>query len=204
MLSAAEIPIPGNIDGIDQWATLSCGRKPKRNEILNNIEQIIGYSSYMKNGWKIVNGTTYNGVYDGYLGKITSEKFLRPQKYIQQVQNSLVGKSTDFYNKISNYYLPILRLQAKVYCNSYQNRPRSACQPLKAPCLFNLITDPCELNNLAENVFYKEKLEEISKDLLIYVTQTMPTQRKLSDPKSDPIFFNEVWSSWQQDFPITV
>lgn len=151
----------------------------------------------MKNGWKFINGTTFNGAYDGYLGQTTNQNALYLGEYINKVQMSLVGKSISSFDRISPFYLLILRFQAKIYCNSYQNRAKVKCAPLKAPCLFDLDVDPCEMNNLAES--NPRKLEEITSDLLKYIAETKPTRRKLSDPRSDPANFNGVWSTWQEN-----
>lgn len=42
-----------------------------------------------------------------------------------------------------------IRLDATIDCLSNQTK-ENTCRPLEKPCLFNINTDPCETNNLAE------------------------------------------------------
>lgn len=44
-----------------------------------------------------------------------------------------------------------IRQEATVQCNKEgESIEKIACKPLKAPCLFNVAQDPCELRNLAK------------------------------------------------------
>lgn len=45
-----------------------------------------------------------------------------------------------------------LRDEADVKCPASETNSGNKCQPLKQPCLFNIVKDPCEQRNLA-NVY---------------------------------------------------
>lgn len=52
-----------------------------------------------------------------------------------------------------------LRQEAEVICNS--NHTEIECNPLREPCLFNVVDDPCEKANLAHE--YPHVLHSLEK-----------------------------------------
>lgn len=61
--------LPANIDGMNMWKSLSdrSANSPRR-EILLNIDSVGGSSSFLRDEWKIVKGTNYDGQWDGWYG----------------------------------------------------------------------------------------------------------------------------------------
>lgn len=58
-----------NIDGLNMWETLSNrSASSPRNEILINSDSVGGTSSLLRDEWKIVNGTNYDGQWDDWYG----------------------------------------------------------------------------------------------------------------------------------------
>lgn len=43
-----------------------------------------------------------------------------------------------------------LRKDATIDCPKSSDKTDEPCNPLEAPCLFNVVTDPCERVNLAK------------------------------------------------------
>ena len=190
LASAAGIPQISNIDGISHWNSLVNGEKLARSDILNNIDLTIGYSSYMRDGWKIVNGTTNNGSFDGWLSTANEYKFSHGKSYV----NYLKGKIHSLFNiTMEENQILKLRNSATVNCNNLNNI-NIQCIPLKDPCLFNIIDDPCEMKNLAK--IFPLKLLEMQKHLEQYILETIPTRRHSADPNSDPANFNGSWNWW--------
>lgn len=56
------------IDGINMWNTISRDEESGRTTTLHNIDDVYGNSALTMDKWKLVNGTTYNGEYDGWFG----------------------------------------------------------------------------------------------------------------------------------------
>ena len=91
-------------------------------------------------------GTTYQGRWDNWYGP--SGRSSTYSYDYQKVLKSPAGLSL----KAINVPLPnkakmnSLRKSVDVQCK----RPKhaSACQPLQQVCLFNILSDPCELNNV--------------------------------------------------------
>ncbi|KAG5680743.1 hypothetical protein PVAND_010232 [Polypedilum vanderplanki] len=190
-LSGANFKIQGKIDGLDQSLTLKYNFKSPRNELLT-VDDVLGYSSYIFYGLKIVNGSSTNGKSDGFLGSNNNSDY-DIKNYIKNVRNSRV--STYLKNSMSDYGIERLRESIKVQCsNSVHKNP---CDLLKAPCLFDLNNDPCEENNIAEKypIIFKPLFSRYKNAL----TSIVQTRRKPSDPQCDPANFNFTWNWWQQD-----
>lgn len=64
------------------------------------------------------------------------------QEQCDQNRDSSLPKSTKLSKKNS-------RLSLEIDCGKRSIDPSSICEPLKASCLFDILTDPCEYNNLA-------------------------------------------------------
>jgi hypothetical protein len=60
--------LPDNLDGMNLWPELSQNLISKRTEILHNIDDIWGSAALMQGKWKLVQGTHYKGVWDGWYG----------------------------------------------------------------------------------------------------------------------------------------
>lgn len=73
--------------------------------------------------------------------------------------------------------------------------PTSICEPTESPCLFNLKADPCEQINLAsQQPLILRNLEDALNE---YRKSTLKPRNVPEDPMADPIYWNNVWSNWQ-------
>lgn len=181
------------IDGIDQWRMISEGEVSTRKEILYNYENIRGYSAFMLRGWKIINGTD-NIEYAGWLGDSGSinNNNVTHEEYYNTVVQSKVGR---MFGMLAADAVRTLRDAARVECGKEDHQ--TPCNPLKRPCLFNILDDPCERNNLAKTK--PEIVRLLLSQLSEHVLLTVPSLRQPSDSRSDPKFFNNTWSSWIDD-----
>jgi arylsulfatase B len=184
--------INDEIDGIDQWNTISEGEASTRKEILYNYENIRGYSAFMLRGWKIINGTD-NIEYAGWIGESGSiNNNVTHEEYYDTVVQSKVGR---MIGMLSTDAVRILRNASRVECGTEEHH--SPCNPIKRPCLFNILDDPCEKNNIAKHK--PEIVRLLLSQLSEHVLLTVPSLRQPSDLRSDPKFFNNTWSSWLDD-----
>lgn len=66
------------------------------------------------------------------------------------------------------------------------------CQ--KTSCLFNIIEDPCEQINIAENFpFLTNHFEGILSNIRL---SKYPEDPLINDPRANPDLFNGTWSFW--------
>uniref|UniRef100_A0A1A9ZDM9 Sulfatase N-terminal domain-containing protein n=1 Tax=Glossina pallidipes TaxID=7398 RepID=A0A1A9ZDM9_GLOPL len=132
------------------WPSLNEKHPPQPRRVLHVLDDIFGYTSYMRDNYKYISGTTVNGLYDTWLGELPSQEIHPLSKYyVEIVLNSTVNRLPA--NKILlGQHILELRSQATVHCprNSEDlNQSIYKCEPLRAPCLFDIIKDPCERYN---------------------------------------------------------
>ncbi|EAT43411.1 AAEL005134-PB [Aedes aegypti] len=199
LASAAGIDIPfskdhSEIDGQDQWEALSYDTGNPRRVVLNMIDEIYGYSSYMENGFKFVNGTYSNGSYDGWYGQPnTSDQTLSDDQYIDLVLQTEITRWAG--ETISRDTIKYLRKHARVNCNHQPEANK--CNPLKRPCLFDIINDPCELNDLSHK--FPMKFRELRSTVQTYRRLATKPRNKPADPAANPANFGGVWTWWRPD-----
>lgn len=196
-MGAAGLEIDNNvpIDGINQWKALTENLPSTRSRIINTIDEIDGFSSILDNDWKLVNGTNLNGIYDGWLGTHNDE-YHYPE-YFSDVINSECGKAfSQFLRKdLNKAKISILRSEATIQCpNSVNTRP---CNASVAPCLFNIIQDPCEYNDLSET--FPDQMEMMLEIMYREQLTALPSRIQPSDCRANPINFNNTWTWWLPD-----
>lgn len=201
LTSAAGIKINNDgLDGINQWPTISAGIVTSRSEIVYNIDTIFGFSALKYRGMKIVNGSLAQGMFDDWLGDSgnngTSEN---PESYAKNVLQSLAGSAIKSlhrkHNQLKVSEITRLRKSATVKCD--YKAPKILCNLKAAPCLYDIINDPCEQNNLADVL--PLKMTFMKKRLDNWITKVVPTRRKPVDLACNPIYFNGNWNWWQPD-----
>lgn len=168
---------------------------------MNSLDPVFGFSSIIRNQWKLVNGTSVKGSLDGFLGTI--EEFqLSDNIYANLVLSSSVGKSLKKQceksgNKLTKAKIAKLRKKSTVVCKEADN-PIVKCEPMVSPCLFNIITDPCERTNLA--AVFPETLSKLHQNMIDLLRLAAPIRRTfISDPNCNPSLHNGTWDSWVPD-----
>jgi arylsulfatase B len=193
LAAAANITINNpTLDGFNQWPMISEGAPTARKEILYNIENVFGYSAIMNDGWKLVNGTD-EIEYATWLGVSGTENVnITFESYASRLLNSDAAKSLP---ELTINTIRRLRDEATVKCAA--NSKANDCNPLIAPCLFNIIDDPCEQNNLADS--HAAKAEFLIARLDKHIKEMLPSRRRFTDVACDPINFNYTWNWWEED-----
>uniref|UniRef100_A0A1B6EYZ5 Sulfatase N-terminal domain-containing protein n=1 Tax=Cuerna arida TaxID=1464854 RepID=A0A1B6EYZ5_9HEMI len=180
--------------------------------LLHNIDDIDKIRALRNGTWKIVIGRTYNGKYDGHYGKLSGKVAYD----LEVIRNSTAGRAIqDTSSPLpSSQIISDLRAQATVTCTSSvdetphviqvretnsieqefksSRKDSSECQPHIAPCLFNIVEDPCEYHNLAaEQPDLVNDLVELLKSY-----HPVPINNKGVDPRSFPSHWNNTWTTW--------
>ncbi|XP_050300182.1 arylsulfatase B isoform X2 [Anthonomus grandis grandis] len=150
-----------HLDGISIWEALSKDETSPRTEILHNIDDIDNNAALMIDNWKLVKGTTYDGNWDNWYGPSGREYDYN----ISLVENSPAGAAFRRLKKLPDEInIKNLRNKATVSCD---NDAKVDCFPLKSPCLFDILNDPCEYRNLADEYtsrYFKEAARAPSSD----------------------------------------
>ncbi|GAB0096048.1 arylsulfatase B [Sergentomyia squamirostris] len=199
LLSLCKSVPTSKIDGLNVWETISRGKISPRREFVHSIDPIFGYSSYYYNGWKYVNGSTGNGAYDGWLGVVPgADKSPADFSYFDTVVNSSTWKALLPFaqRRLLTADIQMLRKRTEIICLSRKKSKdqNSACDPLKAPCLFHVDSDPCEEFNMASN--FTSMVNEMQSRMRVIEAGAVPPGNVPGDPKSDPKLWNGVWTNW--------
>lgn len=111
---------------------------------------------------------------------------------IEELSKSPAWKTLQKYSKNLNLIHEVerLRQEATVTCNHDFNNILN-CD--SEPCLFNVETDPCELNNIANT---NPDMLNLIEDLIRIYKKTSVKISLYTDPASNPEFFNGTWSQW--------
>jgi hypothetical protein len=139
-----------------------------------------------------------NGSLDGYYGE-TGHGAKNPMYNISTITNSTAWKSIARYGRAATgTEISELRNSATVKCIFDGQYPVTDCNPSKTkqPCLFNVVSDPCEMHDLANT---KETTLRQLYHMLVNQKQSLVPQ--LTKPQdfdgANPAKFNYTWSSWQ-------
>lgn len=198
LISAAGGSLEGILlDGVDQWQALQGNEASRRRETLLQYDEVMHIYAVRRDNWKIANGSNWGGEADGYYGHSGTE-FAHPPYNITAVTHSLTGEAIASLFPTS---LPdeeeMLQLRAESTLKCTMPTNSTPCEPMinSKPCLFDLETDPCERNNLADS--YPEVLLEMLGLVKKYEATLVPQLNKPADVEgADPRKFNNTWSPW--------
>ncbi|KAH8421017.1 hypothetical protein KR222_003996, partial [Zaprionus bogoriensis] len=179
------------LDGMSIWQALLKDERSPRETVLHNIDDIWGSAALSVDQWKLVKGTNYNGSWDGWYG---TADLRNPRDYSwDQVAKSVTGLAMQRLKLLPSRADQIrLRKAATVVCPITVGK--ITCNPLKAPCLFDISRDPCEQNNLAKQ--FPKVLETLLLELQLINATAVPPSNKPDDPRGDPRLWNYTWTNF--------
>ncbi|XP_077994636.1 arylsulfatase B-like [Glandiceps talaboti] len=163
--------LPTNLDGFNVWDTLSSGKKSPRVEILHNIDPFEGSAALRSGDFKLIMGEELNGKWDGWY---------KPEEY---TSDYTTGNNTSYDPRA-----------AVVNCGVKPANASTNCKPTKKPCLYNVIDDPCEFYNLADQ--YPDVLQIMLDKLADYNATAVSPVNKGNDPNADPRRHDYAWVPW--------
>ncbi|XP_077994621.1 arylsulfatase I-like [Glandiceps talaboti] len=159
--------LPGNLDGYNLWPTLSRGEPSPRKEILHNIDPNEGTAALRVDEFKLIIGEAYSGHWSGWY---------KPEEFTAEANKTVDPKA------------------AVVNCGVKPANASTNCKPQKKPCLYNIIDDPCEFYNLADQ--YPVIVDMMVDRIAEYNATAVTPQNTPEDPKSDPKFHGYAWVPW--------
>lgn len=90
-----------------------------------------------------------------------------------------------------------IRASSIVSCNVRSHEVHEECNPLRAPCLFDIVADPCERRNLAAK---RSGVVTLMEDAVDRFRRTaLPPRNRPSDRRSNPAYFNNTWTWWYDE-----
>ncbi|KAG8226113.1 hypothetical protein J437_LFUL006743 [Ladona fulva] len=190
-----------NIDGFDLWDTLSEDKPSNRSEVLLNIDAKDSVAALRVGEWKVIIGNSLNGSRNSWYSPIHSDY----EDNNGLILTSKVSKAMDSIGyPLTEEQILSSRKEAIVICEP-ENLPddikesKILCDAHLKPCLFNIISDPCEKRNLAE--IYPKKLEEMLHILDRYNSTALPPSNTHLDPNSHPRLWDYAWTNFGDKTP---
>ncbi|XP_037511716.1 arylsulfatase B isoform X2 [Rhipicephalus sanguineus] len=181
------------IDGVNQWQSLTLGAPWPRKEVLYNIDPVWGQSAIRGERFKIMedrNNTVYPN-YEWYdpVGAVAPDHWntlheARQACLAAQVLSCFHGKTLETPKELPDAVLTDITIQGGQYCH-----------PSMGPCMYDLENDPWERVNIyrpdhPEYMKLRGRLDELK------LTMKSPLVG-LPDPRADPLRRDGIWESWQ-------
>ena len=180
----------GHIDGIDMWKILNNNEPNPRQHLLHNIDDILNVWALRDGNYKLISGSTMNGQFDNWFlppGETNETNVIQFDHNRLEYKQCIVHQVLTQMNFTVKPVKPIL-----LKCDpSHQTE----CRPLEKPCLFDVVSDPCEYNNLYEQ--NPKIVESMLKLLSQYNSSAVEPIVRTIDPKANPVFHNYRWDIWQ-------
>ncbi|XP_053678592.1 arylsulfatase B [Anopheles nili] len=184
--------LPVELDGISVWNELSKGYPTRRIEILHNIDDIWGTAALTVGNWKLVKGTHYNRTWDGWYGPagIRDEKAYP----LETVEKCVAGQIMRELKMLPpRARITKLRRGATVSCGAGAHMA-TECNPLEGVCLYDLESDPCEYNNLADE--HPHIVQSLLARLADYNSTVVQPSNMEDDPRGAPERWNYTWHNF--------
>ena len=183
-LAGGNVSSLGNIDGIDQWNSLSTKTNSSRAEILHNIDPVAPFAASLRVGdHKLITGEAgmeWSGWYPPW----------QADEELHKKSNNI--KSSNKEDVTLNGY--IANLKVHVHCGKKPFNASTNCDPVAKPCLFNIAKDPCEYYNIADDnqIIVKQMLDRLE----AYNRTMIAPGNRPEDPKGNPKYHNDTWVPW--------
>ncbi|XP_016920207.1 arylsulfatase B [Apis cerana] len=178
------------IDGMDMWHALSEDTESPRKMVLHNIDDIFGIAGITYGDWKFIQGSTYNGQWDGWYGPSGREWVYD----VGGVIGSVAGRAVASVGlSLSADNIRKLREDAMIKCPP-RNDNLPLCKPLEAPCLFNVRQDPCEDNNVIEK--YPSVVSDLKERLRALNASAILPGNLPWDKRANPDYWDHTWTNF--------
>lgn len=147
------------VDGINQWMAL--------NTNVDVRSSIYGDNFYISNNWKLSHGMTSNDIYDTSSNQRDMEGDKSKYDYKTYMKSIASSEIHVILEEIPTREIMLMRNRARVHCNMNDDVESEPLVPIKcsqvSPCLFDLLNDPCELDDKDEAAYESQRKELTSK-----------------------------------------
>ncbi|XP_072142228.1 arylsulfatase B-like [Dermacentor andersoni] len=188
-IGGGDVKSLGTMDGFDMWRHLSQGLRSPRVEMLYNYDEWIMHASALR-------FSRYKLVLDD-LG-LNNQRYRptggrRPWNDLDKllIQSTVAKVLRSLYKKNRLNFPSDWRKRATLKCGERTTRNFSAND---TTYLFDIIADPCELNNLASSL--PEVVEFLKKRIETYAATAVPPLTEPKDPAGFPEYHNGTWAPW--------
>ncbi|XP_061377612.1 arylsulfatase B-like isoform X1 [Danaus plexippus] len=187
------------IDGVNQWDSISKDAKPKRKEVLIAIEDSDTniYAAFRAGDYKIVVGNV-TGLSNGYYGADFMTYRACPPDYFTTLKSSEVAKVFESFNMKLDYDEVLAMREASIIKQTDPVRDLIPCEPSpERGCLYNVKRDPSESHDLwSRGTKITDLLWSRLKNLWSMQLRRGPVT---IDPRADPANFGYRWMPWLND-----
>lgn len=192
-LAGGNVDDLGPIDGVSQWETLSSGAPSKRQELLLGFNVLSKTGAYRSGRYKLMVNPS-DGSWSDLRGKPRGNASLGID-LDQLMADSAVAKTlAKFYNTGTPLVpAPEWRRSASVFCELelWSNYKRA-----DSPYLFDVVSDPCETNNLAS--VRSDLVASLREKLFAAASITVPpVTEDVLEPEATPECNNCAWGPWE-------
>lgn len=184
-----DLSVLNNLDGMNLWEALSEDQQSNRTSVVHNIDDVWGSAAITVGKWKLHKGANYGGAWSGWYGPNG-----RYGSYsIDLVHESDAGVALTKIDKMpTKEKIANIREDATMTCDV--SIPITPCEPLKAPCIFDIDADHCERQNLAQQ--FPDVLQSMLAELDRVNKTALPPNNKELDPRGDPKFWGRVYTTF--------
>ncbi|XP_049517571.1 arylsulfatase B-like isoform X2 [Dermacentor silvarum] len=197
----------GDVDGVSHLHSFRYpASQAPRNELLVNINPILNNSAIIQGRYKLVIGASVNGQSDHWIQTAGSQypDGNSASRAMDACRNSVVVRVLHSRGDLSPVCgeptkpLPEgVHYSAPVDCRRRNVKLDARCDSEAAPCLFDVVEDPCEYNNIANEM--PEVVQRLLERLDHYEDTAVPPGNQEPDELANPALHSNVWVSWRDE-----
>ncbi|XP_047023632.1 arylsulfatase I-like [Helicoverpa zea] len=177
--AGGNISVFENIDGFNSWEALINDLPSQRTKIVHNIDDVYGSAAITVDNWKLLKGTNFQGRRDDWFGPTARDGAYNIDTIYNSSSAEAIGKIAKMPTKDN---ITRLKEESTIKCND--SIPITPCDLLKAPCLYDIMVDPCEKQNLASGK--PEVLQALLLELDKVNKTAVPPLKIKPVPEADP------------------
>ncbi|GFS13766.1 arylsulfatase J-like [Elysia marginata] len=113
----------------------------------------------------------------------------------QNTSSGIPGDTASKQEILHAKKIPVGGSPVKVKCGPRPSNASTNCRPTVSPCLYHVLSDPCEYNNIAAQ--QPHIVKKLLASLKQYESTMVPMLNKPFDPQGNPRLHDGAWVPWQ-------